>query len=233
MGMVSPVLRSRRAALTAPPPRRRSGQRPWPRPGYQQLDVLRPRRRGVSPVPAEPSTQLAGPPRLPCLGVLRCPPVPTAWPLRRRSISEMVLTNSRTVRLSTAHHERLGHSVARYPQHVRKLLLHAHGCAVLPFPPPSMPASVHCARSTRALRWVPRIAGPPAPSTIAPEARRPTRQCDWTSPVGSRQASVIYLPGSVPVIFLMPLAPARSTAAFTTAKIAPWTAAAINTSLVL
>jgi hypothetical protein len=28
----------------------------------------------------------------------------------------------RTVRLSTAHHERLGHSVARYPQHVRKLL---------------------------------------------------------------------------------------------------------------
>jgi hypothetical protein len=111
--------------------------------------------------------------------------------------------------------------------------LHAHGCAVLPFPPPSMPASVHCARSTRALRWVLRIAVPPAPSAIAPEARRPTRQCDWTSPVGSRQASVIYLPGSVPVIFLMPLAPARSTAAFTTAKIAPWTAATINTSLVL
>ena len=30
-----------------------------------------------------------------------------------------------------------------------------------------------------------------------------------------------YFPESVPVIFLMPLAPARSTAAFTTAKIAP------------
>jgi hypothetical protein len=74
MGMVSPVLRSRRAALTAPPPRRRSGQRPLPRPGYQQLDVLRHRRRGVSPVPAEPSTQLAGPPRLPfleCFGALQ------------------------------------------------------------------------------------------------------------------------------------------------------------------
>jgi hypothetical protein len=40
----------------------------------------------------------------------------------------------RTVRLSTAHHERLGHSVARYPQHVRKLLLHAHGRAVLTLP---------------------------------------------------------------------------------------------------
>jgi hypothetical protein len=35
------------------------------------------------------------------------------------------------------------------------------------------------------------------------------------------------------VIFLMPLAPVRSTAAFTTAKIAPWTAAATSTSLVL
>ena len=36
-----------------------------------------------------------------------------------------------------------------------------------------------------------------------------TRQCGRTSPAGSRQATAAYLPVSVPVIFLMPLAPAR------------------------
>lgn len=49
--------------------------------------------------------------------------------------------------------------------------------------------------------------------------------------MGVRQATAAYFPGSVPVIFLMPLAPVRSTAAFSTAKIAPWTAT--STSLVL
>lgn len=37
----------------------------------------------------------------------------------------------------------------------------------------------------------------------------------------SRRAAIIYFSGSMPVIFFKPLALARSTAAFTTAKIAP------------
>lgn len=45
--------------------------------------------------------------------------------------------------------------------------------------------------------------------------------CGQTPPADSHQAATAYFAGSAPVISLKPLALARSTAAFTTAKIAP------------